>query len=71
MAEFIEEKPAVSGLWRMDESALIFRVSAKVNPRERIRVETALRRRVKEALDADNINIPYPHHEIILKEAAE
>jgi small conductance mechanosensitive channel len=71
MADFIEEKPVVSGLWRMDESALIFRVTAKVNPRERIRVETALRRRVKEELDLDNINIPYPHQEIIVKEAAK
>jgi small conductance mechanosensitive channel len=68
MADFIEEKPAVSGLWRMDESALIFRVTAKVDPRARVGVETALRRRIKEQLDLAHVNIPYPHQEVILKE---
>ncbi|MDR1204301.1 MAG: mechanosensitive ion channel family protein [Peptococcaceae bacterium] len=71
MGELLQEKPTVSGLWRMDDSALIFRVMVKTVPQERFKVETALRRRVKEQLDRANIQIPYPHHELIIKEAGK
>jgi small conductance mechanosensitive channel len=67
MGELLREKPAVSGLWRMDDSALIFRVMVKTLPQERFKVELALRRRVKEQLDRAGIQIPYPHQELIIK----
>jgi small conductance mechanosensitive channel len=71
MGDFLLDSPSVSGLWRMDDSALIFRVMVKTVPQERFRVETALRRHVKEQLDQAGIQIPYPHRELIIKQERE
>jgi small conductance mechanosensitive channel len=52
------------GVERLDESAVLLRMMVRTRPHEEREVERELRRRVKQALDAASIEIPFPHRTV-------
>jgi small conductance mechanosensitive channel len=59
--ENIMEGPSVLGVQTLGSSDVVIRVISKTRNGEQWAVERQLRQALKEALDANNIEIPYPH----------
>ncbi|WP_416151107.1 mechanosensitive ion channel family protein [Salipaludibacillus sp. HK11] len=67
--ELIKEGPHVVGVQNLGDSEVVIRVIAQTANMEQWGVERKLRQAMKEALDANNIEIPFPHQVFINKEA--
>ncbi len=63
----IVEGPKVLGVQILGSSDIVLRIIAKTINGEQWGVERQLRKSIKEAFDANNIDIPYPHQVTILK----
>ncbi|MDR7071781.1 mechanosensitive ion channel family protein [Fictibacillus barbaricus] len=59
--ENIMEGPSVLGVQTLGASDVVIRIISKTKNGEQWAVERQLRQALKEALDANNIEIPYPH----------
>jgi small-conductance mechanosensitive channel len=57
----IPEEPTVPGVERFDDSAVTIRVMFKTLPLKQWDVARQYRRRIKNRLDAEGIEIPFPH----------
>ena len=60
-APLIVEEPTVPGVERFDDSAVTIRVMFKTLPLKQWDVARQYRRRIKNRLDAEGIEIPFPH----------
>ncbi|GAV22064.1 mechanosensitive ion channel family protein [Carboxydothermus pertinax] len=69
--ELIYEGPKVLGIVNFGPSEMVFRVIAKVKPMEQWNIEWELRKAIKEAFDAEGIEIPYPRRVYITREERE
>jgi len=56
----IIEGPKVLGGGQLADSAVVFRTVTKVRPGQHLPIERAFRKLVKEAFNANDIEIPYP-----------
>jgi small conductance mechanosensitive channel len=56
------EYPGVQGF---ADSAVLLRMSVKTQPQDGQAVQRELRRRIKKAFDAENIEMPYPHMKLV------
>ncbi|MFC0470598.1 mechanosensitive ion channel family protein [Halalkalibacter kiskunsagensis] len=65
--ESIKEGPNVVGVQGLGDSDVVIRVIAKTENMEQWAVERKLRKALKEALDANDIEIPFPHQVFIEK----
>jgi moderate conductance mechanosensitive channel len=65
--ENIVEGPNVVGVQTLGASDVVLRILAKTKNMEQWAVERKLRKAVKETLDANNIEIPFPHQVYIEK----
>jgi moderate conductance mechanosensitive channel len=65
------ESPVAEGILSFNSSDLTLRLIARVQPNSHWPVERELRRRVKEAFDAEGIEIPYPRQVSLFREAPE
>lgn len=63
----LSEPPEVKGVQALGESGIFIRVRAKTRPSVQWRTERELRLRIKEALDAAGIEIPFPHRTLIVR----
>lgn len=66
------ETPVIVGITGLDDSAVTIKIVTKCQVKTNIAVESELRRRIKNRLDAEGIEIPYPQrtlHIINQKEA--
>ena len=63
----LSEPPEVKGVQKLGESGVFIRVRAKTEPSLQWRTERELRLRIKEALDAAGIEMPYPQRTVILR----
>ena len=61
----IIEKPAVLGVTKLNDSSVTIRVNGKVKPLTQLTNETRLRKMLKEALDENNVEIPYQKLHIV------
>jgi moderate conductance mechanosensitive channel len=59
------EPMKVRGVRSFNESDLVIRTTTKVQPGKHVKVEFALRDRIKDAFDAHGIAFPYPHRIVI------
>ncbi|MGJ9383912.1 mechanosensitive ion channel family protein [Salipaludibacillus sp. CF4.18] len=66
--ELILEGPNVLGVNSLGDSDVVIRILAKTANMEQWGVERKLRKAMKEALDANNIEIPFPHQVNVQKE---
>lgn len=64
----IKEGPNVIGVQGLNDSDVIIRIIAKTENMMQWSVERKLRKAIKEALDANRIDIPYPHQVNIEKQ---
>ena len=65
----ILETPVVAGVTGLDDSAVTIKIVAKCEVKTNLAVEAELRRRIKNRLDAEGIDIPFPQRTIrIIKE---
>ncbi len=60
-APLIVEEPTVPGVERFDDSAVVIRVMFKTLPLKQWDVARQFRRRIKNRLDDEGIEIPFPH----------
>lgn len=67
--DLIKDGPHVLGVQNLGDSDVVIRVIAQTANMEQWGVERRLRQAMKEALDANNIEIPFPHQVNISKEA--
>lgn len=64
------ETPAVAGVVGLDDSAVTIKIVAKCQIKTNLAVEAELRRRIKNRLDAEGIEIPFPQRVVhLVKEA--
>ncbi|MBB5172250.1 mechanosensitive ion channel family protein [Texcoconibacillus texcoconensis] len=63
--ETIVDGPHVIGVQHFGDSDVIIRIIAKTENMEQWAVERKLRQAIKEALDKNGIEIPFPHHVIL------
>ncbi|PYZ93310.1 mechanosensitive ion channel protein [Salipaludibacillus keqinensis] len=68
--DLIKEGPHVVGVQNLGDSDVVIRVIAQTANMEQWGVERRLRKAMKEALDANNIDIPFPHQVYINKDKA-
>jgi moderate conductance mechanosensitive channel len=61
------EEPDLWGLERFDADSLALRLVVKTAPLQQWKVGRALRARIKEAFDAESIEIPFPQRSIWLR----
>ena len=61
----------VVGVDAFGDSAVILKLRIKTVPREQWNVGRELRRRIKNAFDAQGIEIPYPHLAVTFSEAGK
>ncbi|MBU9710267.1 mechanosensitive ion channel family protein [Evansella tamaricis] len=66
--ETIKEGPNVVGVQTLGDSDVVIRIVAKTANMEQWAVERELRKAMKEALDKNNIEIPFPHQVYIQKQ---
>ncbi|MDQ0253891.1 small conductance mechanosensitive channel [Evansella vedderi] len=66
--EAIKEGPNVVGVQSLGDSDVVLRIVAKTANMEQWAVERKLRKALKEALDANGIEIPFPHQVYVQKE---
>ena len=64
----LSEPPQVKGVQSLGESGIFIRVRAKTRPSVQWRTERELRLRIKEALDAAGIEMPFPHRTLIVRQ---
>ncbi|GGE32560.1 putative MscS family protein YkuT [Pullulanibacillus camelliae] len=64
----IVEGPDVIGVQALNSSDIVLRVIAQTKNGEQFGVERELKKAIKEALDANNIEIPFPHQVLIHKQ---
>ena len=64
----LSEPPSVTGVQELGESGILIRVRAKTRPSVQWRTERELRLRIKEALDAAGIEMPFPHRKLVFDE---
>lgn len=69
--EAIVEGPNVLGVQTFGSSEVVIRIIAKTKNMEQWTVERELRKAIKEALDQNGIEIPYPHQVMIHKNSQE
>ena len=67
----IIEEPEVQGVEAFKESSVVIRSVVKTDPNEQWVVARLIRGRLKKALDAHGISIPYPQRTIWLHDAYE
>jgi len=67
----LSEPPEVKGVQNLAESGIFIRVRAKTRPSVQWRTERELRLRIKEALDAAGIEMPFPHRTVIIRGGEE
>ena len=60
MADIIVEAPQVLGVVNFGPQEVVLRMIARTQPLEQWRLERELRKKLKEAFDAEGIEIPYP-----------
>jgi moderate conductance mechanosensitive channel len=60
-APFVVEEPQILGVEALRDSSVVVRGVVKVAPTERWRVRREALRRIKNRLDAEDIEIPFPH----------
>ncbi|UCZ51895.1 mechanosensitive ion channel family protein [Bacillus shivajii] len=65
----IKEGPDVLGVQSLGDSDVVIRILAKTENMQQWSVERELRKVLKSALDANNIEIPYPHQVYIQKDS--
>ncbi len=65
LSEVIIDPPVVLGVTDLSPSEVVLTVVAYTKPMEQWHVERELRRALKQALDQEDIEIPYPRHVII------
>lgn len=65
--ELFVEKPVVLGIEELADSSVNIRVKAQTPPMQQWLASRMLRKRIKEALDAAGIEIPFPHCSVILR----
>jgi moderate conductance mechanosensitive channel len=58
------EEPEVWGVEELGPNGIVIRLVVKTTPSEQWRVSRALRERIKEAFDAEGIEIPFPQQTI-------
>ena len=63
----LSEPPEVKGVQTLGESGVFIRVRAKTRPSVQWRTERELRLRIKEALDAAGIEMPFPYRTVIIR----
>ena len=66
-ADELVEPPQVKGVQSLGESGIFIRVRAKTRPSVQWRTERELRLRIKEALDAAGIEMPFPHRTLTVR----
>lgn len=67
--EDILQTPEIAGITGLDDSAVTIKIVAKCQVKKNLAVEAELRRRIKNRLDAEKIEIPYPQRTLhIVKE---
>ncbi|GGH74142.1 small conductance mechanosensitive channel [Pullulanibacillus pueri] len=66
--ENIVEGPDVIGVQALNSSDVVLRVIAQTKNGEQFGVERTLKKAIKEALDAHNIEIPFPHQVMVHKQ---
>lgn len=64
----ILEEPAIWGVQELGDSAVSIRLAVKTDPSEQWTISRVLRKRIKEALDADGIEIPFPQTTVHLRQ---
>ncbi|MDD3393175.1 MAG: mechanosensitive ion channel family protein [Anaerotignum sp.] len=69
--ESILETPVVVGVTALDDSAVSVRIVAKCEIRTNFAVETELRRRIKNRLDKEGIEIPFPQRTVHIVQQKE
>ncbi|WP_114313542.1 mechanosensitive ion channel family protein [Thermus caldifontis] len=62
------EPPEVLGVQNLDQSAVVIRVLFSTKPGEQWAVAREFRRRIKNRLDREGIEIPYPHQKLYFGE---
>ena len=67
----LSEPPQVKGVQALGESGIFIRVRAKTRSSVQWRTERELRLRIKEALDAAGIEMPFPHRTLIVRRGEE
>ncbi|MES4888727.1 mechanosensitive ion channel family protein [Streptomyces sp. NPDC096012] len=65
--DLLLEDPAVWGVQSLDADGVVVRIAARTVPLQQWAVTRELRRRVKDALDAAGIDIPFPQRTIWLR----
>lgn len=60
-ADQVFDPPEILGVERLDDSAVVLRGRVKVTATDRWKIRRELLRRVKNRLDAEGIEIPFPH----------
>ncbi|MBA2731008.1 MAG: mechanosensitive ion channel family protein [Euzebyaceae bacterium] len=68
---FIIEEPEVWGLERFDADQVTLRMVLKVQPARQWEVNRELRRRIKDAFDAEGIEIPFPQRTVWMRNDSE
>ncbi|RKO68005.1 mechanosensitive ion channel family protein [Desulfofundulus salinus] len=71
MADIIAEGPHVLGVVNFGQSDVVIRIIAYTKPMQQWYVERELRRRIKEAFDRENIEIPYPRRVVLSMSGGE
>ncbi|MFV0132131.1 hypothetical protein ACLGIH_02490 [Streptomyces sp. HMX87] len=66
-ADVLLEAPSVWGVQSLDADGVLVRLAVRTAPLQQWGVTRELRRRVKEALDAAGIGIPFPQRTIWLR----
>lgn len=64
----ILEGPSVLGITNFKDSTVEVTIVAKTKPMQQWQLERDLRYRVKQAFDENNVEFPYPHMDVMLKE---
>lgn len=67
-SEEVVEEPQVLGVTGLDSSGATMQIFGKVNPMQQWSFARELRKRIKEAFDQENIEIPYPYRVLINKQ---
>lgn len=65
------EPPAIVGITGLDDSAVTIKIAAKCRVKTNVATESELRRRVKNRLDAEGIEIPYPQRTLHIVQQKE
>jgi moderate conductance mechanosensitive channel len=66
-SEMVLDEPDLWGLERFDADSLALRLVVKTAPLQQWKVGRVLRRRIKEAFDAEGIEIPFPQRSIWIR----